>query len=124
MTYLTYEEYLNIGGTLDKTAFDRKITRTCGIIDNATYGRIESLHGIPKPVKELCRDLVELLVKNEDAETVQSKSQSAGGVSESITYAVSTKSEQAEQINSIIYDYLANVYTKNGTSLLYRGCGC
>lgn len=124
MQYLTYEEYKNIGGKLDLTAFELKITRVCGIVTTATYNRIEALRGIPKEVKELCRDLVELLDKMEGAETVQSRSQSAGGVSESVSYATITKEEQDRQINNIIYDYLFNVKTKDGVSVLYRGCSC
>ena len=41
MQYLTYEEYTEIGGTLDLAAFNRNIDRACGIIDNATHNRIE-----------------------------------------------------------------------------------
>lgn len=122
MQYLTYEEYKTIGGKLDLTAFELKITRVCAIVTNATYGRIEALRDIPKEVKELCRDLIEYLSTVEQNTNIKSKGQSAGGVSESITY--SEKEEQNKYINDLMYEYLASVTTKNGTSLLYRGCSC
>lgn len=121
MQYLTYEEYQNIGGKLDLTAFELKITRVCGIVTNATHGRIEALRGIPKEVKCLCRDLVEYLCGAEENANIKNKSQSAGGVSESLTY--SEKEDHDKHINGLIYDYLASVTTKDGTSVLYRGCG-
>ena len=122
MQYLTYEEYVTLGGTLDTAAFNRKITRVCGIVTNATSDRIKPLYGIPKEVKELCRDLIDFLSQQEESGNVQSRSQSAGGVSESISYAVGTDKSCGEQIDRMIYDYLANVTTADGVSVLYRGC--
>lgn len=123
MTYLTYEEYLNIGGICDLTAFNRNIDRACGVIDNATHNRIECMAEVPKQVKALCRDLVEYLARNDTSEiAVTSRSQSAGGVSESESYATKTADDVYSDIQNMIYDYLLNVTDDNGTSLLYRGC--
>ena len=122
MTYLTYEEYSNMGGVLDLTAFNRNIDRACGIIDNATHNRIEGMKKPPKKVKTLCRDLLEYLVQNNDVKIITSKSQSAGGVSESESYATKTADDVYGDIQNMIYDYLLNVTDDNGTPLLYRGC--
>lgn len=123
MIYLTYEEYSNIGGICDLTAFNRNIDRACGIIDNATYNRIECMVGVPQRVKPLCRDLVEYLAKNNTTEiAVTSRSQSAGGVSESESYATKTVDDVYGDIQNMVYDYLLNVTDDNGTPLLYRGC--
>ena len=122
MIYLTYEEYLNIGGICDVTAFNRNIDRACGIIDNATHNRIECMAGVPQRVKALCRDLVEYLARNDTTEiAVTSRSQSAGGVSQSESYAIKTADDVYSDIQNMIYDYLLNVTDDNGTSLLYRG---
>ena len=51
MQYLTYEEYTEIGGTLDLTAFNRNIDRACGIIDNTTHNRIEYMDDVPSEKK-------------------------------------------------------------------------
>lgn len=122
MTYLTYEEYTEIGGTLDLTAFNRNIDRACGIIDNATHNRIVCMEEVPQRAKALCRDLVEYLAKNDTTETaVTSRSQSAGGVSESESYATKTADDVYGDIQNMIYDYLLNVTDDNGIPLLYRG---
>lgn len=121
MIYLTYTEYKEIGGTLEETAFNRNIDRACGIIDNATHNRIECMAEVPQKVKPLCRDLLEYLVENNTVKIVTSRSQSAGGVSESESYATKTADDVYGDIQNMIYDYLLNVTDDNGISLLYRG---
>ena len=124
MTYLTYEEYSNMGGVLDLTAFNRNIDRACGIIDNATHNRIECMAEVPQKAKALCRDLVEYLARNDTTEiAVTSRSQSAGGVSESESYTQKTADDVFGDVSSIVYDYLMSVKDDKGVPLLYRGCG-
>ena len=122
MTYLTYEEYSNMGGVLDLTAFNRNIDRACGIIDNATHNRVECMAEVPQRARALCRDLIEYLVENNGIKVLTSKSQSAGGVSESESYATKTADDMYGDIQNMIYDYLGNETDDNGTPLLYRGC--
>ena len=122
MIYLTYEEYSEIGGILDLTAFNRNIDRACGVIDNATHNRIECMEEVPQRAKALCRDLVEYLARNNTNEiAVTSRSQSAGGVSESESYATKTADDVYGDIQNMLYDYLGNEKTDNGIPLLYRG---
>lgn len=123
MIYLTYEEYSEAGGILDLTAFNRNIDRACGVIDNATHNRIECMEEVPQRAKALCRDLVEYLARNNTNEiSVTSRSQSAGGVSESESYATKTSDDVYGDIQNMLYDYLGNETDDNGTPLLYRGC--
>lgn len=123
MQYLTYEEYKDLGGILESAAFNRNIDRACGIIDNASFGRIANMAEVPRQAKALCRDLVEYLAANMSVGgTVTGRSQSAGGVSESESYATKTKEEQAKDIDNMICDYLMSVSDDSGTPLLYRGC--
>ena len=125
MTYLTYEEYANIGGICDLTAFNRNIDRACGIIDNATHNRIEYMAEVPQRAKARCRDLVEYLARNDATEiAVTSRSQSAGGVSESESYATKTADDVYGDIQNMLYDYLGNETDDNGTPLLYKGAMC
>lgn len=124
MRYIEYQEYLDIGGVLDSTAFNRNIDRACGIIDNATHNRIEYMVDVPQRAKALCRDLIEYLARNDTTEiAVTSRSQSAGGVSESESYTTKTADDVYGDIQNMVYDYLLNVTDDNGTPLLYRGCG-
>ena len=123
MIYLTYEEYTGMGGICDVTAFNRFSDRAFSIIDNATHNRIEYMADIPQRAKALCRDLVEYLARNDTTEiAVTSRSQSAGGVSESESYVTKTNVELQADIDNMIADYLMAETDDNGTPLLYRGC--
>ena len=123
MIYLTYDEYSAMGGICDLTAFNRNIDRACGIIDNATHNRVECMAEVPQRAKALCRDLVEYLARYSTSDmVVSSRSQSAGGVSESESYVTKTDVELQADIDNMITDYLLNVTDDNGTPLLYRGC--
>ena len=121
MQYLTYEEYQEIGGTLDLTAFKRNIDRACAMIDIKTQSRLEAFENIPQIVKIVCADLVGYIATNTvEKPIVTSKSQSAGGVSESESYATKTAEDYANDLDKI-FEPLALAKTRNGISILYRG---
>ena len=120
MTYLTYEEYSNMGGVLDLTAFIRNIDRACCMVDNRTQSRLECFEEIPKIVKIVCADLVDYISTNTVEKTVTSRSQSAGGVSESESYATKTAEDYSADLDRI-FEPLLVVKTKNGVSILYKG---
>ena len=122
MQYLTYEEYTEIGGTLDLIAFKRNIDRACGFIDLHTQSRLQSVLEVSQRTKACVRDLVEYLASNmASGKTVTSKSQSAGGVSESESYATKNTDEMDCEMLNIVYDYLATEKDDCGTPLMYRG---
>lgn len=121
MAYLTYEEYSEIGGTLDLTAFNRNIDRACAMIDVRTQSRLKSFESIPDIVKVVCRDLVEYITENKvEKPSVSSRSQSAGGVSESESYTVKTAVDFSSDLDRI-FEVLIPVETANGVSIMYRG---
>jgi hypothetical protein len=121
MQYLTYEEYAEIGGALEETAFSRNIDRACAMIDIRTHSRLYEFQDIPKIVKMVCADLVGYIGTNTvEKPIVSSKSQSAGGVSESENYVAKTAEDFANDLDRI-FEPLATVKTKNGISVLYRG---
>lgn len=150
MIYLTYEEYKNIGGICDETAFNRYIVRACNIVDNATHNRIskdllkdvavaefqakwgkntveipidEITSSVEVRIKHLCRDLTEYLAGNPEIQNqLTSESHSEGAVSQSFGYATKKHDESNAEIDKMIYDYLANITTSTGVSLLYMGC--
>lgn len=120
MQYLTYEEYLNMGGTLDKTAFERFSYRAKGIIDNATHNRITG--EIKEEIKNCFIAVVDYLSTNERrGAEVTSRSQSAGNVSESESYSVLTLDDKKAELEQIILDYLGSVEDEHGRPILYRG---
>lgn len=122
MIYLTYEEYSNMGGICDLTAFNRNIDRACGFVDLHTQSRLQSVLKVSQRAKACVRDLVEYLANNvSNDKVIASKSQSAGGVSESESYATKTTDEMNCEMLNIVYDYLATEKDDNGTPLMYRG---
>lgn len=122
MPYLTYEEYKEIGGDLDSTAFQRNIDRACGFVDSITFGRLNKSSIVSRMVKVCIRDLVEYLANNvSKGKVVTSKSQSAGGVSESESYATKDTDEINSEMLNIVYDYLINEFDVDGVPLMYRG---
>lgn len=120
MIYLTYEEYLNIGGICDLTAFNHNIDRACAMIDIRTQLRLEQFEDIPSLVKIVCADLVDYISTNTVEKSITSKSQSAGGVSESESYTVKTAEDYAADLDRI-FEPLEVIKTRNGISILYRG---
>ena len=120
MAYLTYEEYSNMGGVLDLTAFNRNIERACCMIDNRTQSRLECFDEIPQIVKVVCADLVDYISTNTIDKGISSRSQSAGGVSESESYATKSAEDFANDLDRI-FEPLAVVKTENGISITYRG---
>lgn len=122
MIYIDFEEYTELGGILDLTAFNRNIGRVCGIIDNATKKRIEQMPEVPKQVKLCCRDLVEYISEEyKSSNKIASASQSALGASESISYVQKTKEDTEHDIDNILCDYLLSLEDEEGTPVLYRG---
>lgn len=123
MRYLTYDEYSDIGGTLEKAAFERVIDRACAIVDLYTQKRLQAEFLISERVKACVRDLCEVIytATNGEKAHLASRSQSAGGVSESESYTAKTAEELTSEMYGIVYDYLAAEATEGGTPLMYKG---
>ena len=122
MIYLTYDEYSAMGGICDLTAFNRNIDRACGFVDLHTQSRLQSVLEVSQKSKACVRDLVEYLSNNVSSyKVIASKSQSAGGVSESESYATKSTNEINAEMLNIVYDYLAAEKDDFGTPLMYRG---
>ena len=119
--FLTYEEYKEIGGTLDIAAFNSKIVRAEAMINNHTKHRLYEFEVLPEEVKYLCRDLVEYISHNVVDKAISSKSQSAGGVSESVNYIVKSVDDYYNDITMLMADYLGGVKTERGVPVLYKG---
>lgn len=123
MRYLTFEDYTKSGGALNEAEFERVIDRACGIVDGYTYGRLVSSSETSKMVRCCIRDICEYLSVNKSAGSgaITSVSQSAGGVSETQSFAVKSEEDKDAEIRHIIQDYLSCETDANGVPLLYRG---
>ena len=131
--YLTYEEYLNMGGTLDEAAFDNYLMDAEMLIDWYTFNRLENETVIPEKVKKCAYKLISLedmkskafvLGREVNGEGNASvASQSNDGVS--ISYNTISASQAFDLLKSesenIIKQYLNGVVNSLGRKLLYRG---
>lgn len=112
--YLTYNEYRDMGGTLDETAYTRLEYKARKLIDTYTFGRVKALESTPESVKMLMFELVALGDQDDNGGPVSSVSND--GYSES--YAITEIDAKAE---NLIRSYLAGELDTDGTPLLYRG---
>lgn len=131
--YLTYNEYLEMGGTLDETAFSDYVLDADILIDWYTFNRLHHESNIPERVKQCVFKLISLadtkakafsLGHNlEGTDTALVTSQSNDGVS--ITYNALSASQAFDLIKSesdiTIKQYLNGVVNSVGRRLLYRG---
>ena len=137
--YLTYEEYTDMGGTLDETLFNTLCLDAQGYIDWHTFNRLWKeewrTEDIMERVKICMYQLIRLLevTNNMLAPQVQStgginvnaqvSTQSNDGVS--TTYAVFTAdvlySKAKQEIDENINRTLSGVMNNAGRKLLYRG---
>lgn len=132
--YLTYEEYLRMGGTLEEIPFDDFEFQAEAQINYATFSRLKKDKTIPEEVKRLTKYLVDLMEKKaaafslgkgsstSDAD-VHITSQSNDGVSVSYTGMAPTDLVEMckTDVVNAIRSYLDGVTNKAGHKLLYRG---
>lgn len=130
--YLTYEEYLRMGGTLDEIPFTQFEFQAESEINYATFNRLKGDSTIPEAVKRLTFFLIDLMEKKAAAfslgkgSTTTSPyitSQSNDGVS--ISYNGMSPSDliklsEADSLKAI-RSYLEGVTNEAGRKLLYRG---
>lgn len=138
--YLTYDEYLDYGGTLDETAFNDIELDAEGYVDWYTFNRLqdEDENNIPERVKKCMYQIIKLIQRTmgyDDAGSTASKasgtdesdkgvlSQSNDGVS--ISYNILSAKDAIElakkDIDNSINRYLQGVRNSLGRKLLYRG---
>ena len=118
MKYLTYEEYKQMGGPLEETAFSRFAFGAEQTVRRATFGRVDRMKEVPKAVKWLVFELVGRAWQKEEG-TARVASESVGSWSRS--YQAQTAEEGRADTDALIRDYLAMETDDNGIPLLYLG---
>ena len=130
--YLTYDEYMVMGGTLDEIPFNNFEFQAEAQINRVTFNRLKGDKTIPEEVKRLMKYLVDLLErryaafslgKNGSSADPYITSQSNDGVS--ISYNGMSPSDliklsEEDSLNAI-RSYLEGVTNEAGRKLLYRG---
>lgn len=84
--YITHTIYKSLGGTCDKTTFNRVIFQVEGLIDRRTFGRLRGFKCVPNEVKQLIVVGVDLFAEADENKLLKSRSESDGGVLQSESY--------------------------------------
>lgn len=114
--YLTYEEYQNIGGKLEKMPFNLLEYRARKEIDKNTFGRFLNVNDYPQELKLCINELInEIQIYND----VGNKSSETVG-SYSVTFNKPVSSEENKIFKNIIKSYLSNTKI-DGVPVLYPG---
>ena len=127
MKYLTYDEYLSYGGTLDETAFNRLSYKASRKIDRKTFNRLQNDTEIGEPVKRLMFELIGIIGNSDTtSESYSPAIASEGNDGYSISYASTgfLSPDAADmKVNSLIDEYLQFEKAQNGQFLLSCGLG-
>lgn len=123
VSYITYEEYMSLGGMVDEDTFvilERKAQR---IVDDITFYRIQYLKIIPDEIKEVLTEFINKLgqsntVKSSRTNTIMGSNiddivQYSNGV-ETITWRKPTSEEETKEMTKYAQTCLP-------TWLTYRG---
>ena len=122
--YLTYEEYQDLGGTLQETPFNILELEARKNIDKYTFGRLKDLEQQINEVKICEFKLIGLLNTYSSYENQNKSISSENTDGYSISYAQSTENVSKAKINeikSIIKSDLSECYLEDGTPYLYVG---
>lgn len=105
-SYITYEEYQELGGKVSADAFTVLVRKSQRLLDYITFDRIKYLTTIPDEVKEVLTEFIDRTqtfnAQTENGDTVSSYS---NGV-ETLTYRLLTEDEQRNELCSLAYQWL------------------
>lgn len=116
--YADYDYYISkYKGNMPESDFDRMSKIASAKIKANTYGRIDE-KDVQDEVKYCACVLADKLFKISKSEGKFSESVGSW----SISYSGNSKIDEDKMITSTIKEFLSEVYTEDGTPLLYRGC--
>ena len=135
--YLTYEEYTDVGGTLDETEFNYLAYEAESYIDWYTFNRLHNMTEIPDAVKRCEVYLIKLIQERLTAlgisasdssgtstdalKNILSRSNDGVSVSYNSLGAKDAISGLSSEINQTIQRFLQGVTNELGRKLLYKG---
>ena len=116
-TYLTYEEYKKMGGTILEQFFNSLEYKAELIVDKYTFNRFRKIKSYPNELKICIFDLINVIDNLNNSMT-------GNGISSETVGSYSVTKSSVSDINfsyrNTINAYLSNVKV-NGVPVLYRG---
>ena len=132
--YLTYEEYQNMGGTLDETTFNDFNFEASAEVDWYTFCRLQKETELSEAVKRCVYAIIKMLQDKRQAMLVGQTSadgQTAAGIAsqsnDGVSVSFNTLSARdlvdmsKTEIEQTIQRYLQGVVNSLGQKVLYRG---
>lgn len=122
--YLTYNEYQELGGTLNETPFNVLELEAQKNVDKYTFGRLQNLEQQINEVKVCIFKLIGLIDTYNTYENQNKSISSESTDGYSISYSQATENVSKAKINeikAIIKTYLAECKLQDGTPYLYVG---
>jgi len=133
--YLTYEEYQNMGGTLEETAFNNIEFEAECIVNWYTFDRLKNETTYPDELGKCMFALIKLIIQrsaslyggSDDGTgsspigTYASQSNDGVSISYNILSAKDMLSSSDKEAERIVNMYLQGVVNSLGRKLLYRG---
>lgn len=119
MAYLTYSEYIEMGGALNVAAFLMQEFRARQLVDQLTHNRIRGETPVREAVKYAMRALIDAQAASDAHDGRVVASESNDGLSRS--YTVNGPGDAHARRVDIVCEYLANEVTAAGVPLLYAG---
>lgn len=121
--YLTYDEYVQMGGTAVEAAFPRLEYMARKRIDRYTQNRVKAVQEIPEAVKRCMVELANAMDKSDPTKTASEAVLSGfsnDGYSESYAEPMTTETQE-NNLYGIIRSMFSGEYDDNGTPLLWLG---
>jgi len=133
--YLTYEEYQNMGGTLDETTFNDYGFEAEAKVNWYTFNRLKNNKTYPEEVKRCVYRLIKLIEDANKAMVIDGTGENSSGMiagiasqsndGVSISYNTLSAKDMLDasqaQVEITIRQYLSYVTNELGKKLLYRG---
>ena len=131
--YLTYAEYQNMGGTLDRATFDDLEFQAEAVVNWYTFNRLKKDTTFPEELKRLMKYLINLAYSQsglidasgsgdvDASKTIASQSNDGVSVSYNILSAKDLMDAVKSESESAVKMHLQGVMNEAGRLLLYRG---
>jgi hypothetical protein len=123
--YITYEEYVDMGGSVSEGAFNRLETKARAAVDRVTFGRLKNESPMRDAVRYCMFDLINAANADDSAGAITAGREIAAmsndGISVSFASSGGASASVAARQAAIVREWLAAETDAYGTPLLYAG---
>lgn len=119
--YLTYEEYLGMGGSIDQNAFTRLEAKARSHIDRITFGRLCAESPVRDSVKYCMYDLLGAVQADEANGAMAMGREITSMSNDGVSITFSTYNKECARYTAIVRTWLAMETDACGVPLMYPG---